>query len=212
MERPVRVNSQTTLVGVKLKDAAAFGRTLDRVFERSNVPFQKKTYGGVSYYRLEAQNRNRRIDTETMRIPEPSVAILGDYLVVSDSTKCLQQAIITKSDSSQSLANELDYKLIANKISRKLGDAEASFVIFNRPEEGLRLVYEMAHSEELRNQMRSAAESNPSLRVFKVLDDALNDNPLPPFAVLAKYLAPVGAMMTNDETGIHYMEFSLRRE
>lgn len=106
----------------------------------------------------------------------------------------------------------MDFKLIASKISGKLGDAEASFVIFNRPEEGIRLLYGMANSPELRSRMRSAAESNPALRVFGVLDDALNDNPLPPFAVLAKYLAPVGAMMTNDETGIHYMEFSLRRE
>jgi hypothetical protein len=30
--------------------------------------------------------------------------------------------------------------------------------------------------------------------------------------VLAKYLAPSGSMIVNDETGYHYMAFTLKRQ
>ena len=41
---------------------------------------------------------------------------------------------------------------------------------------------------------------------------ALAENPLPPFEVLRQYLSPGGGMVVDDETGIHYMAFDLRRE
>jgi hypothetical protein len=44
------------------------------------------------------------------------------------------------------------------------------------------------------------------------LNQALSQNPLPPFAVLAEYMAPAGGMIVNDETGIHYMTFTLKRQ
>jgi hypothetical protein len=47
---------------------------------------------------------------------------------------------------------------------------------------------------------------------FRAVSGALEDNPLPPFAALARYLAPGGGMMTLDGDGLHYMGFTLRRE
>ena len=47
---------------------------------------------------------------------------------------------------------------------------------------------------------------------FRVLGGALNDNPLPPFAVISQYLAPGGGLMTNTEKGFHWMTFSMKRE
>jgi hypothetical protein len=82
-------------------------------------------------------------------------------------------------------------------------------IAFNRPEEAMRQVYEMATSDTMRGALKGQAANNPFM---KSLDDALTTNPLPPFAVLAKYLAPGGALLTSDETGFHYMAFSLRRE
>jgi hypothetical protein len=56
------------------------------------------------------------------------------------------------------------------------------------------------------------AEQGANNPLFKSLDQALKDNPLPPFSVLAQYLSPGGGMMVNDETGIHYSTFTLKRE
>jgi hypothetical protein len=209
MERPPRLNSQATLIGVKLKDADRSRMTLERVLKVAGNRVQKDSYGGVTFWRVDPRNRNRQMDAETTRIPEPCIAMLGDYIVGSDSVKLLQQAIIAKSDASQSLANELDYKLIASKTSRLLGDTKAGMVSFSRPEESMRNFYELANSPSIRARLRDGAQNNPALRA---LNAALTDNPLPPFAVIAQYLAPGGAMVTSDTTGIHYTAFTLRRE
>ncbi|MFV1966946.1 MAG: hypothetical protein ACC628_16085 [Pirellulaceae bacterium] len=207
--KPPRLNSQCTLIGVKLNDPAAGQRTLDKIMGHFPQRFKQETFGGVVTYQLEAKTPRRNFDEETMRLPEPCFGVIGDYLLFSDSVKCLQQAIVTKSDSSQSLANELDYKLIASKISRHLGDSKAGMIIFSRPEESLRHMYMLATSSTMRSRLRDGAEGNPLL---KALDAALEDNPLPPFSVLAQYMAPSGAVVTSDETGLHYTAFTLRRE
>ena len=58
-------------------------------------------------------------------------------------------------------------------------------------------------------RLANQAEDNP---FFRALNDAVTKNPLPPFAVIAQYLAPGGAIVTDDETGLHYTAFGLRRE
>jgi len=44
------------------------------------------------------------------------------------------------------------------------------------------------------------------------LDDMMQANKLPPFEVVAQYLAPAGSMMVNEETGLYYVRFGLRRK
>jgi hypothetical protein len=73
----------------------------------------------------------------------------------------------------------------------------------------MKLLYDLATSETTKQNLARQAENN---EFFKRLDDTLKKNPLPPFKVLAKYLAPAGAMMTQDETGFHYMSFGLKRK
>jgi hypothetical protein len=40
----------------------------------------------------------------------------------------------------------------------------------------------------------------------------LEQHPLPPFEVLQRYLAPGGTVVVDDDTGLHYTDFSLRRK
>ena len=207
IEKPARLNSQATLIGLKLNDSERFRRTLQQVAERLGDRVSKESHGNTTYYRMDTR-RQRQLDEEIARRQEPCAAVLGDYLVLTDSVKFLKQVIFTKNDASQSLANELDFKLIANKIQRQLGDVRAGLVSFDRPEEGFRLMYELAVSPITRSRLAAQREQNP---LFNALYSALQDHPLPPFAVLAQYLAPGGAILTNDETGFHYTAFTLRR-
>jgi hypothetical protein len=48
-------------------------------------------------------------------------------------------------------------------------------------------------------------------RLFHVASRALKDKSAAPFATLQKYLAPGGAVLTEDETGFDYTSFVLRR-
>jgi hypothetical protein len=128
--------------------------------------------------------------------------------VGTNSVGFLQQAILTKSDPGKSLSAELDFKLIASKIARQAGGARPGLVSFSRPEESMRMWYDLASSEDTRGVLSRQAENNP---FFKALNTALTDHPLPPFGVLAKYLAPGGGMVTSDDTGFHYTGFALKR-
>jgi len=209
MEPPARINSQTRLVAFKLKNAAVARQALDRVMSRFPNRVQQDNLGGVTYYRAVVDQPARGLDEQIVRRPEPCIGILGDHLVVSDSTKFLRQAIMTNSGASPPLGDELDFQLIASKISRQVKGEKAGLVSFSRPEEGLRLLYELANAPATRTRLRDGAANNRALRA---LNDALTQNPLPPFAVLAQYLAPGGAIATSDETGLHYTAFTLRRE
>jgi hypothetical protein len=209
MERPPRWNSQCTLVGLRLKDAAATRQALGKLIAKFPNRFQKDIFGGVEFYRLTFGNRERQMDEQLLRQPTPCLAIVGDYLLAGDSVKLLNEAISCKDNASESLANELDYKLIATNIKRRLGDKKAGMVAFSRPEDALRNMYEMLNSPAIRNRITSQAANNG---FFRAINDALVKNPLPPFSVLAQYLAPTGALLINDETGIHYSSFALKRE
>jgi hypothetical protein len=222
IERPASVRSASPIVGVKLKDAKAFVPVLEKFCDKYKERFVKKSYGGVAYYEFTrpelpavaedaeeddaaAARRRRRLQ----RQGTPCVAIVGDYLIVTDRPSSIEKVVVTKGDVANSLARQLDYKLIASKIRRQLGGKKAGMLLFDRPEENLRMWYEMATAEENRKSMTEQAAEN---QFFKALDSALTENPLPPFAVISQYLAPSGGVMTNDESGFHYMGFTLKRK
>lgn len=223
IEKPVRINSITTLAGFKLKDPQAFQGTMDKVLERFAENLEKKSYAGTAYWTIklpEGQGRRgpfgRPLDNPdeagngpNLRQPDPCFCLLGEYVLITDSSAALQAAINAHNDPSRSLKNELDYKLIASKIKRQVGGDAPGFVQFARAEQGMRFWYDMATAEDTKRQLARGAQDNP---FFQDVEKAMKDNPLPPFSVLAKYFAPGGGMMVNDETGFHYMSFTLRRK
>ncbi len=163
----------------------------------------------MTYYEFTPRRQPQDFDQTLMRLPSPCLAIVGDYLLGSDSVSCLEAAIAAKRDPSKSFADELDYKLIASRIQQNLGSKKPGMIAFQRPEETMRSFYELATSPTTRRRLDELAAGNAGLRV---LNDALKANPLPPFSEIAKYLAPGGGMLVSDETGFHYTTFALKRE
>ncbi len=236
-ERPARIGSEAAMIGVRLKDAKAFRPTLEKLTDKFGDNLEKKSFGGVTYWEMKradlppapaedagdagdvsdeeaAQRRRaarRRQRQETFRTlrPSPCFAVLDDYLIAADRTSFLKKVILTNGDSSQSLAKELDFKLIAGKIRRQVGGAKPGMITFSRPEEGFKVLYEMATGADTRQRLSGAAEDN---EFFGALNGALERNELPPFSVLAQYLAPAGGMLVSDETGLHYTGFVLKRK
>ncbi len=220
IERPITIASNTSLLALKLKETKPVEKALDKAVGKNDAFLIKETHAGKTFYKVkmpqpaeegaentEGERRRRRRGPPAQ--PEPCFGVLGGYLIACNRPSLYQQAIVTLADGSKSLANELDYKLVASKIKRQSGGEKPAMISFNRPEEGMRMIYELATSEEAQEQLRAGAENNPFL---KSLDTALKKNPLPPFAVIRRYLAPGGAVVVDDETGIHYMAFSLRRK
>ena len=230
-ERPARVGSEAALIGIRLNDPDEFGPTLEKLTDQYRDNLEKKSHGGVTYWTLKrgdlaevpaegdadvterdrrrAQRQRNRQETFRRMRPSPCFAVMDDYLIVSDRTSFLHKVIVTNSDASLSLNKELDFKLIASKIKRQVGGAKPGMITFSRPEEGFKVLYEMATGGETREFLANNSEGN---QFFGALDGALTRNELPPFSVLAQYMAPGGGMLVSDETGFHYTGFVLKRK
>ena len=232
--KPARLNAQANMVGVGLKDPDAMADTLEKILkkvdERGNV--EKKTTNGVSYYQVPVpdfreQQRERRRQRRAalqaqgqdagpeepegvapdMRTPQPCFGIVGDYLILTDSEDFLKEAIRATKDDDKSLANDPDYAKVIRQIRKQLDGKEPGMITYNRPEQSFRMLYDLAQSDNIREVLSSNSDRVP---FFKSLGQTLEDNKLPDFEHLLKYMAPAGGMLINDESGIHYMSFSLR--
>jgi hypothetical protein len=207
-ERPITLTSQVTLAAAKLKDGEKFKKSIDKLVQHFAGTIEQRSYSGKSYYVYTGQiGRPPREGQEQYR-PQPSFCLLDNYLLVGDRPGAIEKAIVTTEDAEKSLSSDLEYKLIASSIRRQATAVQPAFVEFNRPEEQIRFFYELALSDRTRQQLEARGEGNPFLgRVGQ----ALKDNPLPPFEVLRQYFAPGGAMLIDDESGLHYTSFTLQR-
>lgn len=225
IEPPVRLTSQAMVIGLELKDAKAFSGTLDKIMANSDDRFETKTFGQTSYWTLkqtedevpaaEGEAAPQEGDGPRRRGPRfrpfrgASIAIVGDYVLIADRPGVLEQAILSTANPTKSFGESVEFKLISSKIMRQAGEVRPGMLMIQRNDESLRFAYDLATSEATRERLKRGAEGN---EFFRDLDQALNDNPLPPFAVLQKYFAPAGAFVTNEETGFHYMTFTLQRK
>ncbi len=204
---PEKAGRAATMTGLKLKDAAAFEKTLARIVKRNGrSQFTEHKVTGGSYYRYQP----RSTGTAGTREPAQSyVAILGDYLLLSDSDALIERAIETKRGALPPLGDELDFKLNASKISLLPGGDNPIMTSFTRPDVGLRSSYVLLQAENTRQSLSQLAGRN---RMFGAVDAALTKHPLPPFHVLAKYFAFSGRLVTSDDSGIHSIGFTFRRD
>lgn len=209
VEKPIKLNSQANLLGIKLKDAKEFQPIFAKLQEKFKDNLEKKSYANTTYYTIKFPASQNDEGPMNLRRPDPCICVLGDYLLLTDSSKALEAAITTANSPGKSLATELDYKLIASKIRRQVGGDSPGMLQFSRPEVGMKLLYDLAQADDTKSLLARQADGN---QFFGRVDKAMKDNPLPPFSVFAKYLAPAGAMMVNDETGFHYTGFTLKRK
>ncbi|MDA7978336.1 MAG: hypothetical protein MPJ50_06140 [Pirellulales bacterium] len=216
IQKPVTISSQGQVLGVKLTDGDAFKPTFDKIVERimDSANLQEKTFAGKTYYALEfgfrPQGGFRQSDQERnpfgAEAPTPCFMLLNDYLLISDRTFALEQAIRASRGDVATLDSDEVFKLVMETVRREAG-GEPAMIGFSRPEEGLGLLYSLATDDGTRDALRGFAEDTEELAGFsKVLDE----NPLPPFDELKKYLAPTGGILVSDETGLHYTSLGLR--
>lgn len=203
------VSRAATMVGLRLKDGGKFKSTLQKMISHSRQSFKKRTADGVSYYLYSPNPAMLASDAASRSLANSYVAILGDYLLLSDNELLLKRAIETKRGVSPMLGEELDFKLNASKIKRLSRGTRPSLISFSRPEYGLRATYDVLRSEESRERLGRMAEQN---QVIGAVHKALSKHPLPPFHVIAKYFAFSGRLVTSDDSGIHSVGFTFRRQ
>lgn len=209
VERPVRINSQVTMGGIKLKDPAAAKSLLDKVIAKFGDNIERKAFGANTIYMSPVFNRNRGGDGPDIAEQRICVCLIGEDLLIADRSSAMEKAITTLSDPSKAMKESLEYKIVSSRMKRMLGDAKPAMITFSRPEESLRFLYDLAGS-----QMRKdlAARAGQRVPLIGELNKALEDHPLPPFTVVQQYFAPGGGYVTDEKEGITMFGFSMRRK
>ena len=184
---------------------------LPKIFEKikgQGPGLSSKLLGDTTiYYANISQEASERV--RNIRLPQPAFCILGKELIASDSLSAIEEIVKFESSGDGLLADSIEFKLVRDRIKAQLKNSEMSVLAYQRPEEGMRLMYDLATDPENIDNLERMSENNP---FFTALVTAVRSKKLPPFEVIAKYLAPGGAFLVDEETGLHYTGFSMRRE
>ena len=197
--------------------------------DNDNKIFTSEKYRGVEYFVLpqppsqedieqRRQERLERLREQGRDIPDrprrvqfqirrasPCIGIIGDYLVFTDSVDFMKMAIKSDKNPDDVLADDPDYKKLLREIKRQLDGKKPALITYQRPEETFRMLYDAVKHEQTQSAIKDRAEDNP---FFQALNKAFIENEMPDFDDLVKYFKPTAGVMTNDETGFHYMAFS----
>ena len=209
--RPVRINSGSNVYALRLKNPEYFkNNVLPKIIKRMErrQEIQTEGFGQLTAHVFVPNGAN--VDSDSpIRQTEVCIAMIDDYVVIADSRYMMRQVADCAAGGSAALRDSLEYQLISDRIAAQLQDRECSAISFGRPEESLQLFYELARDPKNRERLKGLAENNG---FFKALLSALESRELPPFSVIAKYLAPSGGFLVEEDTGLHYMTFSLLRD
>lgn len=209
---PKKINSQANVYAVHVKNASRMKteilpKIIESVKGRGGPEIKSKLFGDATVYYLDIQVPNA--EERNIRIPQPAFCILDDQFVASDSLQAIENVIQFNSSGDGLLSESIEFKLVRDRIKAQLKNSEMSILAYQRPEEAMRLMYDLATDPNNIDNLERIAENNPFLLS---LITAVRSKKLPPFEVFAKYLAPGGAFIVDEENGIHYTGFSMRRE
>ncbi|WP_442511456.1 hypothetical protein SH528x_003137 [Novipirellula sp. SH528] len=204
LERPVKLNSQITARAFELKDPEAAKAIIAKFRERRPEALSVETVSGTVVY---ASTRNRRNVPAALRQPEPSMVILGNWLIVGDSRNFLTRMIQANAGSLGRLVEVSEFDLVASELGGKLDGEKPFMVSFVRGADYFRQLYELAKSNDSRQFLRGVGERNVVAKNFSQL---LERNELPAYEEFEKYFAPGGIFAYDEATGIHMGSFNLK--
>ena len=210
--RPVTINSGSNVYAIRMKNSEyikknVLPKLMEVVAGRSEVTEDR--IGKLTFNSFKPGRSPNPDADNPIRRPEICIGAIDDYVVIADSRYMMQQIADGLNGNASRLVDALEFQLISDRIAAQLQNKECSAISYSRPEESLQLFYELARDPKNRERLRQVSDRNG---FFKALLTALEKRELPPFSVIAKYLAPAGGFLIDEETGLHYMSFSLRRE
>ncbi len=206
--KPVRINSGSNLYCIHLKDGKKFATdVLPKIYEKLSARsprWSSSTLSDSVVYSLEIEN-----PSEAVRAPQICFTVSENMLLISDSKQALTDALLVQQGQKPLLKDSLEFRVVKDRIKEQQKDRDSSIITFQRPEESLRLFYDLAADPKNKDRIKAMSENNPFMQA---LYNALDRHKLPPFEVISKYMSPTGSFVTEDETGLHQTSFSLRRE
>lgn len=196
-KKPITEKSQRTLVGIALEDAKAFQATLAKVFAITKATPKKREFQGTTIYDFDLSGLP---NADQMQLDGPiSLAVAKDHLFITTEPTILEQVLRS---GGASLADSPEYQAVAKNFPEA-----TSTQSYQKPEEGVRLLYDMLKNGGL---LKAIKEQNPNADVEK-LKEVVDPAKLPDFEVIKKYLAPGGGFGIMDDDGIVFTRFTLKK-
>jgi hypothetical protein len=121
----------------------------------------------------------------------------------------LERCIEARDGTIDRLVDSEDYARVSEVLGRETAGTAPVMLSISRFEETVRQWYDLLTSERTRELIEENKQDNP---VLTALADVLDQHKLPPFDVLAPYLAPGGAIFYDTDTGYHAIGFTLRNK
>jgi hypothetical protein len=143
------------------------------------------------------------------RPAEPCVAIMDGYLFVGGSCNIFERCVAARDGTIDRLADSEDYARATEVLGRETAGLTPVIFSVSRSAETIRQWYDLLLSEKTRQQIDENKENN---KFLAALAEALDEHQLPPFEVLAPYLAPGGGILYDTDNGYHGISFTLRNE
>ena len=210
IEKPIQQrNAEGGLLAVELRPEAAADELLRHVVQKHAARFMRREFSGFEYYEMirpepPADAPRRRRGPLSL-----CVGILDDTLILADREGLFKTAVMTHTGISKRLSEAEDFGKTFTEMGLLTGGSDPVLVRFQRPAERTEAWY-----EPLRQQQKpdESAQRRPRRGPFRGLERTLRNHTLPPFDRLRKYFPPGGAVLLNDETGLHYTGFTLKKK
>lgn len=230
-------------LGIKDKDAARevieklLGTFNDRSEDENRTLGEMKKYRDIEYWCSDQKGRERRSErrrermkeraerrgrpnmSTTVRIPNPTFALIGDSLVITDSISAMERVIDTFDGSYESLRNNGEFVELAQHMTNLLGTDMPCAISYNQPKHQFKLLLDMAGSDSIREFVDAAAagsdeeeedDENMVKAIFGHVKSILDEGEMPSMDDLNKYMMPNGWFATSDDTGYHLLWFQKR--
>ena len=156
----------------------------------------------------EAQKSFTELSYDDLLVRQPSFALIGNYFVFSPQSKgFIEHAIDTQRGDSDPLFDDPKFRSISDKVTKLLKSELPSAMMYSNPEESFRMLFELVKSDSTQALINRMAKDNEKLSGFKGRWD---ENPLPEFDDIKRFLKPSGGCALSDQTGYHFLVFTLR--
>ncbi|MHB8899683.1 MAG: hypothetical protein ACYC6Y_13125 [Thermoguttaceae bacterium] len=210
IEKPIaEENSVAGLLAVELLPEANGDELLRHVVQTHAVRFMKREFAGVVYYETVRPESAADQPQRRRRLTSPCVGIVDDTLMIADRESLLKNVVLTQSGGQKRLAEADDFGKMIQEMGQLTGGSAPVLVRFQRPAERTEAWYEPIRQ---RQQLEESERPQPRRGPFQGLQQAMSKHTLPPFDVLRQYFPPGGAVLVEDDAGLHYTGFTLKAE
>jgi hypothetical protein len=182
-------------VAVDLRNGAAFRATLGKIARIPGLKIEEREFQGETLYEFTMPGAGAGDDEDDDGDSEGGqrgLAVVGQQLLVASHVRLLERVLRGGGDR-EPLAETAAYKSIARRFP-----AQTGLISFNRQDSQIKSLYEL---------LQTGAAGFPAGPLA-----SFDFSKLPEFDALKKYMLPSGGFMQNEERGLKFTSFSLRRE